>query len=176
MRNKALCWTTLVFLMVVACLGAFAQSTTVKLNGVINDYTPSNVIPAGPWEIRGDWTLLLRPTVQKANFEASLTMVRSDYWVTQNSSTVDDPSQRVPHTHHVTLINGSVTSITNGFEVTGTATVAGNGGTPPFGLSIPIVVDITGGTEVTYSNIKLTFQSPADAHFSMEPLEGVVRK
>jgi hypothetical protein len=84
--------------------------------------------------------------------------------------------RRTPHTHHVSLINGTVTSITNGFEVTGVATVTGNGNAPPFGLSIPIVIDITGGANVQYSNIKLTFQSPADAHFGKEPLEGVVQK
>ena len=175
MKIKA-CWMTTGLFMLMACFGAFAQSTTVKLSGLINDYTPSNVTPTGPWEVRGDWTLILHPTLAKANFTAALTMVRSDYWVNQNSTTVDDPSQRVPHTHHVTLINGSVTSITNGFEVTGTATVTANGGAPPFGLSVPVVIDVTGNADVAHSNIKLTFQSPGDGHFGMEPLEGVVRK
>ena len=176
MRNQGYCWMAQALFVLAACLGLFAQSTTVKLSGVLNDYTPSNVSPTGPWEVRGDWTLVLKPALSQANFEASLTMVRSDYWVTQNSSTIDDPSQRVPHTHHVTLIGGTVTSITNGFEVSGVATVTASGNPPPFGSSIPIVIDVTGGTNVKYSNIKLTFQSPADGHFGTEPLEGVVRK
>jgi hypothetical protein len=176
MRNKVFCWLATTLLVLLTSVGALAQSTAVKLVGVINDYTPSNVSPTGPWEIRGDWTLILKPALSQATFEASLTMVRSDYWVTQNSSTVDDPSQRVPHTHHLTLTNAPVTSIANGFEVTGVATVSGNGNPAPFGSSIPIVIDVTGGTNVRYSNIKLTFQSPADAHFGTEPLEGVVRK
>lgn len=176
MRTKNFATMALALFVVLACLGAFAQSATVKLSGVINDYTPSNVTPAGPWEIRGDWSLQYKTAVAQANFTAALTMVRSDYWVTQNSSTVDDPSQRVPHTHHITLINGTVTAITNGFEVTGVATVTASGNPPPFGSSIPIVIDITGGSSVTYSNIKLTFGSPADGHFGMEPLEGVVKK
>lgn len=176
MRSKVFCWMVTALFVLVACFGAFAQSTTVKLSGVINDYTPSNVSPAGPWEVRGDWSLALNPTLSKANFTASLAMVRSDYWVTQNPTTVDDPSQRVPHTHHVTLVNGSVTSISNGFEVTGTATVTASGNPPPFGSSIPVVIDVSGGSSLTYSNIKLTFGSPADGHFGIEPLEGVVRK
>lgn len=177
MRNKTLGGVATALFMLAACLSALAQgATTVKLSGTISDYTPSNVSPAGPWEVRGDWSLILKPTLSQANFTAALSMVRSDYWVTQNATAVDDPSLRVPHTHHVTLVNGTVTSITNGFEVTGIATVAGNGNPASFGSSIPIVIDITGGSSVTYSNIKLSFGSPADGHFGMEPLEGVVRK
>jgi hypothetical protein len=177
MRNNGFRWLVQVAVVLVACFGALAQSAgTVKLSGVISDYTPSNVSPTGPWEVRGNWSLLLKPTLSQANFAAALTMVRSDYWITQNPGNVDDPSLRSPHTHHIRLINGTVTSITNGFEVTGVATVTGNGNAPPFGLSIPIVIDITGGTNVQYSNIKLTFQSPADAHFGTEPLEGVVQR
>lgn len=176
MKNKGFWRIAPVLVMVAICCGSQAQSAVpLILHGTINDYSPSTVVPPGPWEIRGDWTLILKPTTSSASFTAALTMVRSDYWVIQNSSTVDDPSQRVPHTHHIT-VSGKVTSITNGFELAGTATVTANVGAPAFGLSVPVVIDVTGGANVAYSNIKLSFGSPADGHFGTEPLEGVVLK
>jgi hypothetical protein len=177
MKSKDFGWLAPIGVLVLAsCIGAQGQTShPLRRSGVINDYTPSNVSPAGPWEVRGHWSLTVKDS-GKANFSAALTMVRSDYWIVQNPGNVDDPSTRIPHTHHVTLVNGAVASITNGFEVTGIARVSASANPPPFGSSIPVVIDVIGGNSVTYSNIKLSFGTPADGHFGMEPLEAVVRK
>ena len=163
----------LVFALSASMLAQVPKS--LQLGGTINDYTPSNTTPVGPWEVRGTWSMYINSS-SIASFTAELNMIRSDYWVTQNPADVDDPSTRTPHTHHIRLTKATITAITGGFEVTGTATVLGNGGAPPFGTSVPIVVDITGGANLTYSNIKLTFLSPADVHFGSEPVEGIVRQ
>ena len=147
----------------------------LKLRGTINDFTPATV--SGPWEIRGDWNLHVNWETNKAEFTAAVTMERSDQGVIMNGGgDFVTPAGRHAHTHHITLANANVTPLSNGFRVTGTATVAGNGGKPPdFGVSSPVQVDITGGSLVQYSNIKLTFGSPADTHFGDNPFSGVVR-
>jgi hypothetical protein len=70
------------------------------------------------------------------------------------------------------------------FVLTGEADITGNGTAAPFQkpptgvitLS-PLQVCITGGTEVTYSNMTMTFQTgaPAIKHFGSFPIHGVVR-
>ena len=156
-------------------VGALAQIPEhLKLSGLINDYTPASVSPVGTWEVRGDWSSKVKGDAGKADFSAALTMVRSDYLVLKLGNP-DDPEGRIPHTHHVRLVDGNVTTIANGFEGSGTATVTGNGSPASFGLSSPLTIDITGGSSVEFSNIELTFGNPAAGHFGTQPLEGVVR-
>lgn len=163
-------------LVLTVSIGALAQTPKpMKFRGSINDFTPASVGPAGPWEVRGEWSLQVKGDSGKANFSASLTMVRSDYWVLTNAADVNDPSGRVPHTHHVTVVDGAVTPIANGFRVSGTATVTGSGNPAPFGLSSPLQIDITGGSVVAFSNVKLTFGDPAAGHLGSQPLDGVVK-
>src|SRR5664279_1504889 len=129
MKSKALWWSAYAWVVVLALsIGAPAQSPVHgTFSGLINDYTPGTTVsPVGPWEVRGEWSLTLTGA-RGANFSAILTMVRSDYWIVLNPSELDTPQDRTPHTHHITLVNGMVTSTGNGFEVTGTATITGNG-------------------------------------------------
>jgi hypothetical protein len=74
-------------------------------------------------------------------------------------------------------------AVENGFVVTGTASlVTGNGGPPPFGNPSSLTVCVLGGTKasakggayVEYSNITLTFGTPASNHFGIYPIHGVV--
>lgn len=149
-----------------------------SLRGTIDDFTRANSNPAGPWEVAGEWSLKLKGDSRKADFNANLTMVRSDYWVLIQSSpgtTVNDPSTRSPHMHHVTLTDGDVAQITNGIEITGTATLTASGGVPPFGSSVPITIDIISGSIDTYSNIKISFGGMTATHFGPQPIEGVAR-
>jgi hypothetical protein len=64
------------------------------------------------------------------------------------------------------------------FMVSGTANfIAANGNPAPFeknGSSM-LQVCITGGSNVTYSNMTLVFTGPAATHFGTQPIHGAVR-
>lgn len=99
-------------------------------------------------------------------------MVRSDLGVTDLNSA----KQRSVHTHHITLVDGAVTPLANGFEVTGPVTITANGNfPPPFGTPSTATIDIVGGNSVAFSNIKVTLTGAAVAHFGPQPINGVVR-
>jgi hypothetical protein len=115
------------------------------------------------------------------------------------SATVDNPGLRNPHTHHLTMTDATVSydaatlslcpadspTTTARFVLTGDADITGNGTAAPFQKSpttgvvtlSPLQVCITGGTEVTYSNMTMTFTTgaPAIKHFGSLPIHGVVR-
>ncbi len=131
-------------LALAAGTGALAQGPApVKFRGVINDFTPAST--GGPWEVRGHWSLEMKGKYgrgdSKADFSAALTMERSDLGVMQNGGgDLNNPADRMAHTHHITLVDGEVTAITGGIQVTGPATVTANGVfPPPFGSTLPIV-------------------------------------
>jgi hypothetical protein len=146
----------------------------VIYTGLINDHT---LPAAGAWEVHGVWTMDVRERFGRADFSAALTMERADYWFLTNPNPPADPNSlaaRNPHTHHVTMTDVLVTTLTNGFRLSGPATLTGNGATPPFGTSSTAQVDITGGNLVTNSNIALTFGGDAVKHFGPDPFSGVV--
>lgn len=177
MKSKSFWWIAQAGILALALsISALAGSPTQNsLRGTINDFTPANSSPAGPWVVAGDWTLKLKGDSAKADFDANLTMVRSDFWVIATNANVNDPSNRSPHTHHVTLADGDVAQIAGGIEVTGISMLTASGGVPPFGSSVPITIDIIGGSLDTFSNIKITFGGMAAMHFGTQPIEGVVR-
>jgi len=181
MNSKAFSWAVrfAMVLVLAVATGAMAQTgTPVHFSGIINDYSPSNVSPMGPWEIRGQWTLTLKGESGKADFSAVLTMERSDYWVSTNFQDPTNPSLRSAHTHHITIEDGIVTPITGGFEVSGPVTITKDGSPAPLSAST-LTVDITGGTSVEFSNVTLTFHNGvggATAHFGTQAIHGVVRK
>jgi len=163
-------------IFVLASITALAQvPADVRLRGTLSDYTPASV--GGPWEVRGQWSLLLRGASGVADFSAALTMGRSDLGVMVNGGgDLNSATARNAHTHHITVNNGTLTPLANGFRVTGTANITGNGNfPPPFGGSSTLQIDVTGGNSVTLSNIKLTFGGNAATHFGTNPISGVVR-
>jgi hypothetical protein len=164
----------IVILVLSAALGAAAQGPT-HFRGVFNDYTPANT--GGPWEVRGSWSLFLVGTSGTANFDAALTMGRSDLGVMQNGGgDLNNPAGRHGHTHHIMVVGGTVTPLSNGFRVTGTATITGNGNFPPlFGGNNSVQIDVTGGNTIAFSNIQLTLIGDAANHFGSQPVNGVVR-
>jgi hypothetical protein len=188
MKSKALWWavpigTVLALVMVSAAL---AQKNKCKeFQGVINAYTAQTKTTAngvttatGPYEVRGPWSLRLKDDGTKADFSAALNMGFSDGWVlTPTGGNGNfDPAARGAHTHHISVVDGQVTSIANGFQVTGTAMFTLNGGpAPPAIEPSPVVIEITGGDKVEFSNMTLTFGSPGLKHFGAEALPGVVR-
>jgi hypothetical protein len=104
----------------------------------------------------------------------------------------DDPSTRVPHTHHITMKDATVSDATGtcptyaapaptnpGFMVTGWANITGNGGPAPFSKGDTVLsmlqVCVNGGSDVPFSNVTLVFGSPASGHFGSQAIRGVVR-
>jgi len=180
MKNKSLwCLAQIGIVLLAASISALAQGPRqTRFSGLISDYTPANV--GGPWQIVGNWSLRVNGDSGKADFSAALAMVHSDLGVTLSSNpNLNDPKARNAHTHHITVQDGTVTPLANGFRVVGTAIVTANGAyPPPFGPSSTLTIDITGGTgenSVEFSNIQLSFAGNATTHFGSQPVNGVVR-
>jgi len=163
----------------VLCLTTFAMainasgdaSSPRKLSGVITDFSPRSTVPAGPYLVNGPWSLQLHPN-GKAEFTASLTMVRSDLWFIETGGDPESQADRNLHTHHVLVTDGQVSTLGSAVVVDGTAIVTSNGNQVFPGTTVRI--EISGGGAVAPSNIKLTFGAPASNHFTSEPYEGVV--
>lgn len=162
MRNSLLVRVTFAVALVAALVSpALAQSSSpFKLEGTVSDYTDALNTAAGPWHITGNWSAELRGHSGRVDFLVSLAMVRS---TTGNSS----------HTHHVALLNATVTRIANGYRISGDAVITTSGSLAAFSGS-PLDVDITGGTALAFSNVKLTFGGAAVSHFGELPIEGVL--
>ena len=130
-------------------------------SGIIDDFTP--VLDAnGPWQVSGQWSLTLIGTSGRGNFSWAVNMVRAE-----------NPDNRMQHTHQVTLSNGQVTLLANGFQISGNAIITGNGNLAAFSGS-PVVVQVTWGSAVPFENIALTFGGSAVMHFGDQPFHGVV--
>jgi hypothetical protein len=141
--------------------GAAQGSTAHTLEGLVHHYTAA-LDAAGPWHISGEWDIKVKGDSGRADFAAALAMVRSDNPVRQ------------PHTHHVTIDDGTFALTATGFSINGLATVTGNGN-----MSFTSLVDVlvTGGNALAHSNISVRFLgAPGIAHFGAEPLQGVVTR
>ena len=129
-----------------------------KFEGTINDYTdPASAV--GPWHLTGKWSVHLKGTSGKADFTASIAMIRPG-------------SGMSPHTHHVLLENGTVTQTANGWIIQGEPTITSNGLAAFPGTTVTI--ELTGDATVLPSNLRFTFAGPATTHFSSAPIDGVV--
>jgi len=160
--NTTIVWRVLSLAAVTLALSAHgvAQGSTQKLSGLINDYTAA-LDANGPWHIVGEWSLGLEGNSGKGDFSVALSMVRADH------------ASRGFHTHHVTLTDGVVTVLANGYRISGAAVMTGNGSLAGFSGS-PIDVEITGGNTMPFSNLSVTFGGGAVDHFGDQPVEGVV--
>jgi hypothetical protein len=167
--------------------------------GLLNDYTPpAPGIKGGPYEMHGKWALDLNEERHTAIFSAEMTMETADF---ANTATTGDPTKLGPHTHHISVTDGVLHDgptdwvqmcptfsppVVGGFVVTGTASVTGNGGNPPFGnpSSVTICVlggaatNVTGAAYVTFANFTLAFGSGSHAstHFGTQAINGVVSR
>jgi hypothetical protein len=161
MRNSLLVRAVCAVALAVALVSpALAQSSSpFKIVGTISDYTDA-ANAAGPWNITGDWSAELRGRSGRVDFIVSLAMVRST-------------TGAASHTHHVALMDATVTRIANGYRISGDAVITTSGGLAAFSGS-PLAVDITGGGAVDFSNVKMTFGGAAIGHFGDQPIEGVV--
>jgi hypothetical protein len=178
MKSTAFGWTvgTLAVFLLAVSISGLAQTPT-QFSGLINAYSPQTTTTTGttgPYEVRGPWSLTLSGASGKASFTAALNMELSDGWVLTENGGNFDPNARGAHTHHVTLVDANVTWMSNGFQIAGIATVTLNGSKAPVSPT-PLVIAVTGGTNVKFSNITLTFGSPGSKHFGTEALPGVVQ-
>jgi hypothetical protein len=173
-----------------------------SFSGLLNDYTPpAPAVAGGPYEMHGRWSLHLSGSA--ATFSAEMTMETADF---ANTDPNHDPTKLGPHTHHITVTDGVIHNdptdpiswktqcptfkppVSDGFVVTGTAYLTGNGGTPPFGNPSPVTICVLGGTQnasvtgpqavVEFSNFTLTFGSGsrASTHFGTQAINGVVAR
>lgn len=158
-------------------------------SGLINDYTPSAAVTTGgPYEMRGKWSLEVDERRGTTRFEAAMNMETSDFGITQGTVNKDDPTTRGAHTHHIVMTDGVIgpdwmtfcppfsPPVTDGFVVTGTAFVTGNGSTPKFGNPSSLTLCILGGTNVKFSNFTMAFgpKAKASSHFGTQAIHGVV--
>jgi hypothetical protein len=129
-----------------------------KFEGIVNDYYTDG---GGTWHIAGVWSAEIKGKSGKSDFVASIAMVR-----TTGAS---------PHTHHVGLFDATVLPAAggSGYVIEGAATITGNGTLAGFSGST-VKVELTGGTAVLPSNLKITFQGGAAGHFGADPVDGVV--
>ena len=187
----------------------------VHFSGLINDYTPlkaNNVAISGaPYEMHGTWTLDLNPARSSAVFSVEMSMETADFANKDPDPTMLSPTKLNPHTHHISVTDGVIhndptgdpinwmascapngfsPAITDGFVITGSAYVTGNGANAPFGNPTPVTICVLGGVStgiagtasVTYSNLTLTFAPPAEgaknasSHFGTQAINGVVAK
>jgi hypothetical protein len=192
METKTLWWAVKGVAVVVLGIAVSALAwprTPSRLAGVINDYTPIAGTTTA-YEVRGPWSLNLNADSGTAEFSAALTMELS---VLGQSSANVQGAVLLQHTHHITMKDATVTynpsdcpphaantpPYVSRIEVKGSATVAANGGPfpPPPATPEPseLKVCIDGGTDVAYSNITLSFGTPASGHFGSQAIHGVVR-
>ncbi|MGA8405612.1 MAG: hypothetical protein WB680_00425 [Candidatus Acidiferrales bacterium] len=192
-------------LAVGICARAQAPTPT-HFSGLINDYSPETISGkvVGPWEMHGKWSLDLRGRSGLADFSAEMTMELSDHAMEVAIANAiaagavppsfDDPETRIPHTHHITMKDAEVSypvagvcpayatpnTTTLGIMVTGSAYITGNGGPAPFSKNDTVLstlqVCVNGGTDVPFSNVTLVFGAPANGHFGMQAIHGVVRQ
>jgi hypothetical protein len=188
-------WSIAKIFAVAALMGGSVtlawNSTPEHFKGTLSDFTPLNSTanPTGPYEMRGHWSLDLKRD-GKADFSAFMTMELSDYWLWFSNSNPSDPTVRGAHTHHIVMTDAKVVKepatgcpadappTTPRFMVSGPASfITGNGSPGPFEKNGPttLVVCVTGGSDVTYSNITLVMTGPATGHFGTQPIHGVVR-
>jgi hypothetical protein len=168
-------------------------------SGLLNDYT-SPAVTNGPYEMHGIWSLTLNEEKGSAVFTAEMTMQTADF---ANAS--GDPTKLLPHTHHIRVTDGVMHTdpsdpvtwqgactavkppVTDGFVVTGTAYVTGNGANAPFGNPSSVTICVLGGSEsvatpgqafVTFANFQLKFTDTghASTHFGSQAINGVVTK
>lgn len=140
--------------------GLGQTGTPTIFGGIIDDFTPA-LDSNGPWQVSGQWSLTLSGNSGRGNFSWAVNMVRAENLV------------RMQHTHQVTISNGQVTLLANGFQISGNAIITANGNLAAFSGS-PVVVQVTGGSAVPFENIALTFGGAAVTHFGNQSFHGVV--
>ena len=168
----------------VSSAGQHEPPLPIHYVGFINDFT-SSAVSKGPYEMRGKWSLDLDSRRGKSQFTAEMDMETSDIGATVVPA---DPTSRGAHTHHIVMTGETFSTdistcpanipampaATQGFVITGPAFITVNGGKTPFANPSTLTVCVTGGELVQFSNIALLMGSPANGHFGLFWIHGVV--
>ena len=199
--------TFVIAVLAVTASAQSQAPTPDHFSGILNDYTAATGVGGpwemhGTWSLKlkkeygkADFSVVM--TMEHPDYWVLANPpVPATPPVPTLSPTVDSPGLRNPHTHHLTMTDAMVSydtmnvcpvdspATTVRFVLTGVADITGNGTSAPFqttpaGVTTlsPLQVCITGGTEVTYSNMTMTFTTgaPAIKHFGGLPIHGVVR-
>ena len=145
----------------------------MRMTGILADHVWVDVgAGAGAWQVNGTWSAMISGSSGKGEFVAAILGVRSDLWVQQTGANPQSTT-RSPHTHHVALLDATVSAIPAGIRLTGNAIITTNGNVADFSGS-PIVVDIKGGNTVQLSNMELTFLGASNGHFGSHTYDGIV--
>lgn len=172
LRRSAVALITLTTLLMAPAISAQGAAYT-RVNGLIGDHVWVEAGPGmGAWQVTGTWNATIANQTGKAEFVASILGVRSDLHIL-NTGETPETTTRSPHTHHVALVDATVTYLTTGVRLTGTAIITSEGNAAPFSGS-PVIVEITGGNTVKFSNMRLAFQGAAVGHFGSQTYDGVV--
>lgn len=159
--------------MVMAPAPSAQDAPEMRLTGILADHVWVDVgAGAGAWQVSGTWSARVSGSSGKGEFVAAILGVRSDLWVLQTDANAQTTT-RSPHTHHVTLLDATVSAIPAGIRLAGNAIITTNGNVADFSGS-PIVVDIKGGNTVQLSNMQLTFLGASNGHFGSHTYDGIV--
>ncbi len=141
------------------------------------------------WTMGNAWSMVIGPSTMVGCRRFFRRYDLSDYGTTAGVLDATKGGQSA-HTHHIKLTNAAVIwnmdgcptfspATTMGFQFSGTVSlITGNGGPAPFETDPPsstLQVCVTGGADVSYSNITLVFGGPATTHFGPQAIDGVVR-
>jgi hypothetical protein len=187
MKGKAFGWAIATMMVLALAAGTVAhaqRARCMRFHGTVSDYTPAST--GGPWEMRGTWNLVLHENSGLADFSAELNMEQSDEGIINMALAKGDtadptvefntPALRGAHTHHIVLEGIPFTKLTNGgYQVSGAIKLVTKDGTPaPFGPS-SLLVQVTGGSVIKFSNMTMAVSGPGAGHFGAQAIHGVVR-
>jgi hypothetical protein len=168
----------------LASAGGHESSLPFHYVGFINDFT-SSAVKNGPYEMRGKWSLDLDSRRGTSRFTAEMDMETSDIGASVDPAV---PTSRGAHTHHIVMTGATFSTdistcpanipalpaATQGFMITGPAFITVNGGPTPFANPSTLTLCITGGELVQFSNLALLMGAPANGHFGLFWIHGVV--
>jgi hypothetical protein len=145
----------------------------MRMTGILADHVWVDVgAGQGAWQVTGTWSARVSGSSGKGEFVAAILGVRSDLWVIQTEANAQTTT-RSPHTHHVALLDATVSAIPGGIRLSGNAVITTNGNVADFSGSL-VIVDITGGNTLQFSNMQLTFLGASTGHFGSHTYDGVV--
>jgi hypothetical protein len=157
----------------MASAASAQDAPLMRVTGLLADHVWVDMgAGAGAWQVSGTWSARVSGSSGKGEFVAAILGVRSDLWVQQTGAN-PQTTTRSPHTHHVALLDATVSAIPGGIRLAGNAIITTNGNIANFSGSL-VVVDITGGNTVQLSNMQLTFLGASTEHFGSHTYDGVV--
>jgi hypothetical protein len=159
--------------VLMASAASAQDAPLMRVTGLLADHVWVDMgAGAGAWQVSGTWSARVSGSSGKGEFVAAILGVRSDLWVQQTGAN-PQTTTRSPHTHHVALLDATVSAIPGGIRLAGNAIITTNGNIANFSGSL-VVVDITGGNTVQLSNMQLTFLGASTEHFGSHTYDGVV--